>query len=117
MTAVGEVILVRTTLTNPPKEKFAVCVCNARGLFFFINSEPRRRKLDAQVLIHVHELGCLSHDSYIDTSQLRVFRPEEMATAQMKGNISVSIRQRVKASVLNHGHLPPGHKAIIEQNL
>jgi hypothetical protein len=66
---IGRVYIVFTTLTKPPKQKFALCLSAERQLFVWFNTNPRSHGRD-QLLC---EAGChelIEHDSYLDLSRM-----------------------------------------------
>ena len=52
-----------------PHHKYSICVCPSWARFLWINTEPRKIKSDAQIIITSDDLSCLKHDSYINTGQ------------------------------------------------
>ncbi len=115
MPSAGDVILVKCQFTNPPKEKFAICVCPEEKLFFFINSQPRRLA-EAQVEIQDYELDCLSHNSHVDTSKVVTFSERELETSRHLDHISTMLKLRIKTRVREHPHLPKVHADLVGQN-
>lgn len=115
MPSAGDVILVNCQLTNPPKEKFAICVCPEKKLFFFINSQPRRLA-EAQVEIQDYELDCLSHNSHVDTSKVVTFSECELQTSRHKGPLSNMLKLRIKRRVREHPHLAKRYADLVDRN-
>lgn len=78
---VGSVYIVRTTLTDPPKAKFALCVCIEDGYFVWINTDARRHGNDQMPL----PAGChplVRHDSYLDLSRVVAHPTHELDEAR-----------------------------------
>ena len=115
MLSAGDLILVNCQFTNPPKEKFAICVCPEEKLFFFINSRPRRLA-EAQVEIQDYELDCLSHYSHVDTSKVVTFSERELHTSRQLDHISNLLKLRIKNRVRGHPHLAKRYADLVEQN-
>ncbi len=113
----GDVLYIYCSYITPPHFKYAICVCPARPLFFFINTEPRRIAPDAQVLVTPSELPCLDRDSYVNTAQVLTFSEDEIAKSQKRGALPDNIKKRIRENTDNHAHLPPGHKKLVDRNL
>ncbi len=122
MLSPGDVILIYCRNLKDPHDKFAVCVCPKRKWFFFINSEPRKRKPDAQVEIRTYELASLDHDSWIDTSSIKSFSDAELIPAKRdrnrhKGTLSPAVRLKIKKAVREHNRLSEVQAKVIDENL
>ena len=111
----GDVLLIYCSSINPPKSKYVLCV-SPFPLFFFINSEPRRSKLDAQVLIKKDELSFLVKDSYINTGTVVTFSQYELQQSKHLGTLKDIIKGEVKKVVSNHGYLTEIHKEVVINN-
>jgi len=94
----GQIYLLFCNYTNPPKSKFAICVCGIKPLFFFINSEPRPfPDQSSQIMVTPHELPFLNYDSYINAAD--VVTCVEPITCIVKKNLSVipkSVADKIK---------------------
>lgn len=112
----GDVLYIYCRYIDPPHYKYVVCTCPNSPLFFFINSEPRRRTPDAQVLISKSDFPFLHHDSYIDTARMCTFYQDEITQAQKKMPLTQSLMQEIASVVTKHNHLPPRHIQIILNN-
>lgn len=67
----GEAYQIRCTYINPPKNKYAICVCAEKPLLFFINTEPRSHfHIDTQILVTPKDFHFLKHNSYINTGDI-----------------------------------------------
>ncbi|MGM4980903.1 hypothetical protein [Rhizobium sp. 11_C7_N12_5] len=78
---IGHVYIVNTVLTNPPKAKFALCVCIEDGYFVWINSAARFHQKDQMPL----EAGChplVRHDSFLDLSRVIAHSTQEIEAAR-----------------------------------
>lgn len=104
----GEAYLVSCTYTNPPKNKFAICVCEKKPLLFFINSNPRSQfHPDSQILVKPSDFPFLTYDSYINTADVVTCAgPPTCKVLKKFGNIPQNIRQTIKATVANSSTLP-----------
>ena len=111
----GDVFHYHSRITRPPKDKFIICVCPEEFLFFFINSNPPVPD-GAGVEITPSDLPCLSHVSYVDTSMMIMVYPDELDETSARGEISLSMRQKVAACARSHGILPERFLEILERN-
>jgi len=113
----GRVYIIRTTLTNPPKAKFAICVCAERGWFVWINSDPREHGHDQLPI----EAGChelVVRDSVIDLSRIVAHPSHEIEDARPFGIISPALRIKVRDFVATGCFvLPKKHALVILDNL
>ena len=54
-------------ISNPVKDKFAICISADDSLFFLINSVDERRpyqhEVEHVIYLEKHQLNCLSHQS------------------------------------------------------
>lgn len=121
MLKAGDVVLIHCLSTNPPKDKFCICLCPTNKLFFFINSKQYWPK-DAQIMVQPHELTFLNHDSWIDTSKVINISQSEIRNAvkdknRHKGSLSNLIRLRIKKMIKTHRHLPEAHVDVVNKNL
>ena len=114
----GDVLYIYCSYIKPqPKYKFVVCVCPNPPLFFFINTEPRSRTLDAQLFVAQSEILSLQHDSYINTSEIVTFPKTEINNADKKGTLPPRVRKRVRDIVTKHRYLSPMQKQLVIDNL
>jgi hypothetical protein len=114
----GDVLYIYCSYIKPqPKQKYVVCVCPDPPLFFFINTEPRSRTLDAQLFVSQSEIPSLQHDSYINTAEIVTFPKNEIDNADKTGTLPPRVRKRVREIVISHRHLSPMHKKIVLDNL
>ena len=90
----GHLYVVSTTLTRPPKDKLAICVCNERNLFVWINTNPRPHGV-GQFKIDGNSHGALNHESHLDCSRLTTFLPAELHAAQDRGPISPELASAI----------------------
>ncbi len=75
--------------TTPRKNKFVVIVCrDSEYMGFLVNStinkyiSKRPHLLECQVMLIRSEYGFLFHDSYLDCTQLYVFKDAELVIGQ-----------------------------------
>ena len=114
----GDVLYVYCSYIKPqPKHKYVVCVCPDSPLFFFINTEPRSRTLEAQLFVSQSEIPSLEHDSYINTAEIVTFSKAEIDNADKKGTLPPRVMKRVREIVNSHRYLSPIHKTIVLYNL
>ncbi len=106
----GHLYVVSTTLTRPPKDKLAICVCSERNLFVWINTNPRPHGV-GQFKIVGNSHNALTHDSHLDCSRLTTFLPAELQAAQDRGPISNALALAIlefletdRPSTLTDGH-------------
>ncbi len=90
----GRVYVVQTTLTNPPKDKLCICVCDQTNLFVWINTDARKHGV-GQFPLSASDHSALSHDCHLDLSRLTTFQPEELATARQRDPISADLAKRI----------------------
>lgn len=114
---VGYVYIVNTVLTNPPKEKFAVCVCVEPDYFVWINSAPRHHGIDQLPLA----AGCHSlviRNSVLDLSRIVAHPPAELVTARefdcLDKSLCQTIVDRIEAGLRM---MPARQAAIVLDNL
>lgn len=113
----GDVFHFFVSWTNPPKNKFVVCIDPDLELFFFINSRPQRRGHPG-VDVWPSEVPCLAHKSFIHTTQLmRLYPTEAEQAAGARGSLPPAVRQRVKEAVQHHGQLPSAYMRLVLTNL
>ena len=93
---VGHIYIVFTALTNPPKEKFALCISAEREWFVWFNTNPRQRG-DDQLLCRAgcHEL--IEHDSYLDLSRVVKHSQTEIDAGKEFARISIALRDHILA--------------------
>lgn len=105
----GNAYRLKCYFTQPnPKEKYALCVCEEKPLFFLINSLPRRRHTaNSQLKITPGELPFLAHDSYINTAEvITCVVSASCDILKDYGPISRVLKQRIKSTVLDSVTLP-----------
>ncbi len=91
---VVHVYVIYTTLTRPPKDKIALCICAAENLFFWINTNPQRHG-SGQLHLVATDHHALSKDCFLDCSRVTTFAPREMGDAKHRGAISADLARRV----------------------
>jgi hypothetical protein len=91
---VGQLCVVRTTLSRPPKDKLTICICANENLFFWINTQPRAHG-EGQLALAASDHHALSHDCYLDCSRVTTFPPLELKAAEMRDIISAELAGRV----------------------
>jgi len=88
-----------------PRYKYSICICPVRARFFWINTEPRKTKPNAQILITPKELSRLKHDSYINTGEIFTFPPHDLKTAEHIAALKQSTKKNIKAAVYESQYL------------
>lgn len=94
----GHVYIVRTVLTDPPKAKFALCVCVEDGYFVWINTDPRHHGQDQLPL----PAGChplVRRDSYLDLSRVVAHPTHEIEDAREFACISSKLCGSIVAAI------------------
>jgi hypothetical protein len=121
---VGDVIRVMARFARPkPKIKLLICVCPIQYKYMVINTDPFHAAMSAQLPVAISELTLLSHDSYIDTSKLVTLSEAETQfevdadPSCLRGTLSPTLRQKIKALVLHHGIMSKGNTNLIGKNL
>ncbi|QTA83235.1 Uncharacterized protein dnl_56300 [Desulfonema limicola] len=112
--------LIKFRFTKPrPKEKYAICVCEEKPLFFFISSNPRTRFLpDSQLKVSPTDLSFLRKDSYVNTAEaVTCVIPHTCKIIKDFGTVPENIRQQIKALVRESETLPKRFIDIIIKKL
>lgn len=114
--APGEVALISFPFSNPPKDKFCLCICIESGLYFIISSKAHKwAPGDSQVKIFKEELGCLSYDSWLDVS--KAYRLPLPNGNFDKWELARSAISRIKLAVEGQSYLPENQKQQVLDNL
>lgn len=116
----GDVVVARFPYSNPPKNKFCICICPNELLFLVINSKFYRfAGADSQIRIFKEELNLLEYDSYIDTSKAYCLDVCIVQKGLENGvsSLSVKTRERIKFHVKSQGYLPEYQKKLVLENL
>jgi len=100
--------LLHCSFTRPPKEKYAICVCNKTPLLFFINSEARTRyDITSQLAVTPDDMPFLRHDSYINAAEvITCVIPTTCTIKKTFGHVPPHIKQAIIALVSNSKTLP-----------
>lgn len=109
-----DVIRVHCTQIPRPHDKYCISVIPKENGFFFINSEPPRFRKAREVAVEIanHELHCIQHNSFVDTTTVEYLLLEEVTTALAEpdrhfGQMAPFLRQRIVDAVNGHGVLTP----------
>ncbi len=127
----GQVLYLLCPFTDPAKDKYLVLVHPRPGpLLFRINSgirpyvENRSNLKDCQVQIKASEYEFLTHDSYIDCSQVIYSFTEADITEQLladisrvKGQLAITTREKLIAVVQKAPTISPRYKKRIIASL
>lgn len=116
---VGHVYVVYTTLTRPPKDKIAICVCGVSDLFLWINTKPRSHGIGQFRLRPSDHPEALTHECNLDCSQVTTFLPHELRASQHRGLISKDLARRIVQFLTDSPPktLAPRHLKLIVENL
>lgn len=113
----GHVYYIYCSYIKPAHHKFSVCIYPPKARFFWINTEPRKTRPDAQLLITPTELPCLDRDSYLDTGRIITFPPSDLKTAVYKNVLMPSTTKKIKDILNEHPHLTINEKNLVLENL
>lgn len=115
---VGHVYVIHTTLTRPPKEKIAICICDKRNLFFWVNTNQRAHGI-GQLPLVASDHHALSHDCFLDCSRVTTFSEHELGDAKHRGPVSEDLARRIVAFLQKEPPrtLPQGHVTLALANL
>jgi len=115
----GNAYLIKFRFTRPPKEKYAICVCEEKPLFFFISSKPRTRFVsDSQLKVSPTDLPFLRKDSYVNTAEVvTCVIPHTCSIIKDFGSVPEHIRQQIKTLVRESETLPKRFIDIIIRKL
>lgn len=116
-----EIVRVFRADLAQPHDKYCICIDWAKRWFLYFNSEPPafRKAREVVVTVENHEVLCLSHTSYVDTTSIIDDVPEEalqlaIATpARMHGSIAPFVVTRIKQHVQWHAALTEDQRAAI----
>lgn len=116
----GNAYLIKFQFTKPiPKEKYAICVCAEKPLFFFISSNPRTRFVSAsQLKVTAADLSFLRKNSYINTAEVvTCVIPHTCTVIKNFGSIPEHIKQQIKTFTHESETLPQRFIDIITSKL
>jgi hypothetical protein len=89
----GDVYRIRTTLTDPPKQKIVLHVGTATNLFLWFNTDARKRP--AQMAVAQQEAPGITHNCYLDCGRVTTFPQRELDGAEHCGHASNAFLTRV----------------------
>jgi hypothetical protein len=112
----GDIFYIYVTYIHDPHYKYIICICPDHPLFFFINTEPRRTKLDAQLLIKKDDYPFLAYDSYINTGEMVTFGARALQWAKWVGRLTAKTKAEILEITKNSRYLPPLHCKKISEN-
>jgi len=116
----GDAYLLNVKFARPkPKNKFAICVCKEKPLFFLISSEPRRKfNANSQIKLLPIDLPFLSYPSYLNTSEVvTCILPHTCRIIKEFGPIPSDLKQKIKSVVHESETLPQRFINIIIERL
>lgn len=114
----GHVYIIYTTLTRPPKDKIALCICAIENLFFWINTDPQRHGI-GQLPLRAADHDALTRDCFLDCSRVTTFSQSELGGAKTRGAISTELAKRIVELLRNNPPktLPPRFLKLAIDNL
>lgn len=113
----GEVALLKFPYSDPPKQKFCLCVCLETSHFLVISSKHYPwAAASTQMKIFKEELGALSHESWLDMSTLYAIEIPRGAAVK-KWPLKKSAIQRILHAVPGISSLSPAQKECIIRSL
>jgi len=103
-----------------PHDKYCICVCPTKKLFFYINSCPPKfhKKREFALEVENFEITCITKTSYIDTTTLIDDLPEAALNEALSdpkrqhGSVSPTLQQKIIATVRAHNALSPEHMSL-----
>ena len=127
----GQILYLWCDFTNPPKDKFLLLVCTEeRPLLFIINSrineylEKRPELFACQITLEAREYDFLSHDSFLDCSNVVDVMDRDDIIGQIasnpikaKGKLNSATREEVIKVVEKALTISPYHKKLILRSL
>jgi hypothetical protein len=114
---VGHVYRIHCGWIDPPHTKISLCISCEPFWFFWFNSKVAFHgvaQLEAKAGCH----ASISKDCYLDLSGVKVFSPDDLATAIDQGPIDPPLLDAI-LNVLNGApsRLPQRHKDLALENL
>jgi len=116
-TCFGDVIYVYCNFIKPPDYKYCVCIDSSQHLFFFINTNQRRKSPDADVLVTQNELPFLKYNSYINTATPIRIIGEDLKKGDNKGQLPDNVIMKILKTVYTSIYISPFYKKIIWNNI
>jgi len=115
----GYAYKLKLNYTNPPKPKYAICVCGKRPLFLLISTEPRTRyNQDSQVQVTPSELLFLTHNSFVNTGEsVTMVEPVSGRLLKDYGPIPEGVKQRIIDAIAKSQTLSPRFITLFTTNL
>src|SRR5690242_3971478 len=115
MAAPREVVLIFDRFTRPNKPKRHICVCDQLQFFLRINSEPLYRPVHR--ILRANNPSFLTHDSYVELTQLVRHVAGDIANAKHLGIMSMNEARKLVAAAEQAATLSEEHKQIIRERL
>lgn len=113
----GHLYFITFNYIVPPHEKICVCICPARPLFFWINSNPRHHGI-GQIPLTPAICPVLRYDSVLDLSSVKTGSAMEIQTARDVGEMTAALKALILDSLADPiSLLPEGHRATALANL
>jgi hypothetical protein len=104
-----------------PDNKYCICLCPDNKKFCFISSEPPRARRAREFAIEVTVPQCpiLRWTSFIDTTSIILLHPNDVGEAladpaRHKGQISPTLKRRIREAVISHGVLNGDEEALVQ---
>ena len=115
MVAPREVVRIFDRFTRPNKAKRHICICDQLQLFLRINSEsiypPAHR------ILRANNSSFLTHDSYVELTQLVRHVADDIARAEHLGTMSMNEARKLVAAAEKAVTLSEEHKQLIRERL
>jgi len=91
----GHVYRCHTVLTDPPKEKIMLCVCVSPGQVIWLNTDARRHG-DGQLQVREDEHTTLTHDCYLDCSEVKHVPTADLPNMRDMGKMNPTLLLKIK---------------------
>lgn len=116
---VGHAYTLQLKYTNPPKKKYAICVCEQKPLFLLISSKARTRYCQSsQVKVTAADLNFLRYDSFINTGEaVTIVEPVSGRVLKDHGPIPEDLKEKVIGAIAESPTLPQRFINLFTTNL
>lgn len=104
-----------------PHDKFCICICPLKGLFFFVNTDPPvgRKAKEVALILENFEATFLNHTSHIDTTDLKALDFDDRVDTALSdpkrnhGLLAPTVRKKIIAAIRGHGALSSVFEEIV----
>ena len=90
----GDVCVIHTALSRPPKNKIVLCVGSHPPLFFWINTAARFHGI-GQMPLTAADHPALTHDCFLDCSRVTTLPAHELRDAQRRDPITAALADAI----------------------